>query len=55
MDDILTELFADPMVGIIPPEREDRFVEELPSCLCCGRPAVMDDDCCGICEQCLRS
>jgi hypothetical protein len=55
MDDIFTELFADPMVEIIPPERDNRFAGEEPSCLCCGRRAEMDEDCCGICEECLLS
>lgn len=51
-DDFLTALFAEPLIEIIPPQKDDA-AQDCPKCLSCGRPAEMDDDCCGICERCL--
>ncbi len=43
------------LIDIIPPEREDDGLDAK-TCLCCERrrPAsCMDEDGCGICEECL--
>ena len=54
MDDlILINVFDDDMMEILPPNRNACTDEGMSSCNCCGRRAVMDDDCCGICEECL--
>lgn len=55
MDDIFTELFADPLTGIIPPETDDALTEDRPSCLCCGCRSALDQDGCGICDECLSA
>jgi hypothetical protein len=41
------------MMEILPPERKTCVNGEVSSCDCCGRRAIMDEDCCGICEECL--
>ncbi|TBY80911.1 hypothetical protein E0H33_15200 [Rhizobium leguminosarum bv. viciae] len=38
---------------IIPPKRIYPSYEGVAPCLCCGRPSKLDEDCCGICEECL--
>ncbi|WP_188080042.1 hypothetical protein [Neorhizobium sp. P12A] len=54
MDDlILTTVFDDDMMEILPPERKTCATGVLSSCDCCGRAAVIDEDCSGICEECL--
>jgi hypothetical protein len=53
MDDlILTDVFDDGKMEILPPEPKTR-ASGLSSCDCCGRVAAIDEDCCGICEECL--
>lgn len=47
-------LKAAPEVEILPPERSDCRCEGALSCLCCGRTnSFIDEDGCGICEECL--
>lgn len=43
---------ADADIEILPPETcpADTATSQ---CLCCGRPASGDEDCYGICEECL--
>lgn len=54
MDDlILTTVFDDDMMEILPPERDTCPKGMTSRCDCCGRPATIDEDCCGICEECL--
>jgi hypothetical protein len=54
MDDpIPTTAFDDGMMEILPPESNACPNGMMSRCDCCGRPATMDDDCCGICEECL--
>lgn len=46
---------SDLLIEIIPPERDDSRIGTR-TCLCCERPrpaSYMDDDGCGICEECL--
>ena len=52
MEDDAHRLFADDDIEILLPEscRRDQVVSP---CGCCGRPAALDDDCYGICEECL--
>lgn len=38
---------------ILPPNSPTCELGETAVCGCCGRRAVMDEDCCGICEECL--
>jgi hypothetical protein len=52
MDDlILTTVFDDRIEILLPEEKCSDGV--LSRCDCCGRPAPMDDDCFGICPDCL--
>ena len=56
LDKPATELFSDLMMEILPPEREDKACAGAMTCLCCRRPrsqSMMDEDGCGICEECL--
>jgi hypothetical protein len=56
MDDLIpTTLFPDHNIEILPPERHACPIEQTSSCLCCGRRATIDEDCCGICEECLSA
>lgn len=48
-----TIALADAIIEILPPERDICVNREMPFCDCCGRRAAMDEDCCGICEECL--
>lgn len=50
MDDF-TNNIDDAGIEILPPERDEQIV-----CLCCRQArskSLMDDDGCGICEECL--
>lgn len=52
MEDSAAAVFADADLEILPPEnyRSDGAASR---CACCGRPANMEEDCYGICEECL--
>jgi len=50
-DLILTTVFDDDTMEILPPERKSCGVGDMSSCDCCGRRAVIEEDCCGICEE----
>lgn len=53
MDDLVRiTVFDDDKMEILPPEKSTCGAGEA-ACDCCGRRAVMDEDCCGICEECL--
>lgn len=54
MDHLIpTKPFTDAIIEILPPERDTCTAADAKPCLCCGRHAAMDDDCCNICEECL--
>ena len=58
MEELSTDLLAEPIVEILLPEKEDEPQGECLTCLCCGRTrsrAWMDDDGCGICNECLEA
>ncbi len=42
-------------VEIIPPERDDVCVGAMELCLCCGRRSRLDEDSCGICDNCIST
>ncbi len=52
MEEDTPSLFADADIEILPPETCSAD-PATPSCACCGRPAPTDEDCYGICEECL--
>jgi hypothetical protein len=52
-DRTLARMFYERVIEIIPPEREDRSSEDKSICLCCGRRSRLDEDGCGICDECL--
>lgn len=53
MEDASVETTSAFEIEILPPERE-RLCEGGAACLCCGRrQPMMDEDGCGICEECL--
>ena len=52
-DLVLTNVFDEEQMEILPPEQNAFGAGEMSLCDCCGRRAVMDEDCCGICEECL--
>ena len=48
--------FPDSIVEVLPPGNEVRCGPDVVRCLCCGqaRPrSWLDDDGCGICEECI--
>lgn len=53
MDDLTLNTLFDPAIEIIPPDCDDYSRDDAMTCLCCGRLSSMDEDCCGICEECL--
>jgi hypothetical protein len=54
MEDDALETIAIAEIEILPPEHGDLNGEGARTCLCCGRsPSFLDDDGCGICEECL--
>ncbi|MBW9116814.1 hypothetical protein JNB88_24595 [Rhizobium cauense] len=54
MEDDILELKATTEIEILPPEHDDASREGACTCLCCGRTqSFLDDDGCGICEECL--
>lgn len=53
MEDQSAEVIVTHDIEILPPEREGCLGDGI-LCLCCGRPqSTMDEDGCGICEECL--
>lgn len=53
MNDLVAiTVFDVDQIEILPPEHPTCGAERA-LCDCCGRSAVMDEDCCGICEECL--
>jgi hypothetical protein len=57
MEDLSTILFSDPMIEILAPEHDTHPRADAKTCLCCCRQrpsSCMDDDGCGICDECLR-
>ncbi len=55
MDDAAIELISDNLVEILPPEMQAGG-PQAKTCLCCCRrclPGAIDDDGCGICDECL--
>lgn len=52
MEDDTLRLFADAEIEILPPETLSADPAK-PACACCGRPASIEEDCYGICEECL--
>ncbi len=51
-DDNTLRLFADIEIEILPPETLSAN-PETPPCACCGGPTSTEEDCYGICEECL--
>lgn len=55
MDDLTDTTCPDDLIEILPPEpRADRL--DLRACLCCCLPcnaSAIDEDGCGICDECL--
>jgi hypothetical protein len=52
MEEDILHLFADADIEILPPETVSAD-PATPSCACCGGPASTEEDCYGICEECL--
>ncbi|SCB48104.1 hypothetical protein GA0061102_106313 [Rhizobium miluonense] len=51
-----TDQLPDLHMEILPPERVEESCTDAKACLCCRRmrsAARMDDDGCGICDECL--
>ncbi|MDM9644828.1 hypothetical protein [Rhizobium sp. S163] len=54
MENDVLELTAAPEIEILPPEHDDFDRDGPCNCLCCGRSqSFLDEDGCGICEECL--
>lgn len=54
MEDDALEMIATLEIEILPPAHDDTHHDGARSCLCCGRSQTfLDDDGCGICEECL--
>jgi hypothetical protein len=50
--------FVETRIEILPPKKEEISEADMVICLCCRKPRSrtwMDDDGCGICEECLAS
>lgn len=52
MEDDTLSHFADAEIEILPPETISASPATTP-CACCGLPASTEEDCYGICEECL--
>lgn len=52
MEEDTLRLFAEAEIEILAPENCSADSAASP-CICCGRPASSDEDCYGICEECL--
>lgn len=58
MGNFVADPISDPFMEILPPERDDKTRPNAKACLCCRKmrsPTRMDDDGCGICDECLAS
>lgn len=56
MGQIATDPLSDLHMEILPPERDDESRADGIACLCCRRTRSarkMDEDGCGICDECL--
>ena len=56
MDRMVPNMLAESSVEILPPVREDTPGPDRVTCLCCHKArslSSMDDDGCGICDECL--
>jgi hypothetical protein len=56
MDQSAADLLSKVCIEILPPDRDETWASDATICTCCGklRPASsMDDDGCGICDECL--
>lgn len=54
MDDVTGVVFSDQDIEILPPQHADTAGDQTQPCLCCGRAHIaLDEDGCGICDQCL--
>ncbi len=56
MDQSAADLLSKVCIEILPPDRDETWASDATICPCCGklRPASsMDDDGCGICDECL--
>jgi len=56
MNQSAADMLLEVGIEILPPEREDNCTSDATTCPCCQklRPASsMDDDGCGICDECL--
>ncbi|MFP3546725.1 hypothetical protein SB748_25065 [Rhizobium sp. SIMBA_035] len=52
MEDEIVDLTVASEIEILPPE--PMFGDIEPTCICCGRSqSFLDEDGCGICEECL--
>jgi len=55
MDDVTDTIYENELIEILPPEPHADG-SDLRACLCCCRPcnsSAMDEDGCGICDECL--
>lgn len=52
-DDLTTELLATHEIEILLPDRDDFRSEGGTACRCCGSRSFLDQDGCGICDECL--
>lgn len=52
-DHIQTSTVIDRVVEIVRPATDTPCLSILGACICCGRQALLDEDGCGICEECL--
>jgi hypothetical protein len=54
MDDLASDGFLDADLEILPPEHITEYKTTICACCCRPRPrSMMDDDGCGICDECL--
>jgi hypothetical protein len=52
MEEHEPHVFANADIEILPPEHDDEGCLKS-TCACCGRLSALDEDCYGICEECL--
>ncbi len=48
-----TSHYDEDMIDILPPRPRILAGLQTSVCDCCGQSAILDVDCCGICEECL--
>ncbi|WP_179877576.1 hypothetical protein [Rhizobium anhuiense] len=53
MEELSQYVFADADLEILPPDSTNAVSETTSFCACSGRRATMDEDCYGICDECL--